>query len=79
MSLAISPDLEQFVVAEITSGRFASREAVIAHALRLLQRDRAEAVQGICAGLDDAAAGRLQPLEEAFNELRGELNIARHE
>jgi predicted transcriptional regulator len=34
-----------------------------------------EAVAGIQAGLVDAAEGRLQPLEEAFADLRRELGI----
>jgi putative addiction module CopG family antidote len=77
MSTAISPDLEQFVATEISSGRFSSRDAVIAHALRLLQRDREEAIAGIRAGLDDVAAGRVQSLESAFAELRAELNVSK--
>ncbi|HEX7448174.1 MAG TPA: hypothetical protein VF306_11545 [Pirellulales bacterium] len=43
----ISPDLEQFVPQEISSGRFANRDAVIEHALRFLQQDREEAIAGI--------------------------------
>lgn len=62
MSTHISHDLERFVQQEIASGRFPDREALIAHALRLLQRDREDAVDGIRAGLDDVAAGRGEPL-----------------
>ncbi len=76
MAEAISPELEEFIRREIESGRFPNREAVLAHALRLLQRDREEAVAGIKAGLDDASAGRVQPLDEAFSELRRDLDIA---
>lgn len=70
---AISPELEQFVAQEIASGRYASRDAVIAHGLALLRCDREEAVAGIEAGLADVAAGRVQPLDEAFDELRREF------
>lgn len=71
----ISPELEQFVEGEIASGRFGSREAVIAHALRLLQRDREEALEGIRLGLADVAAGRVQALGDAFDDLRRELHV----
>ena len=58
MAETISPELEQFVQWEIETGRFPNREAVIEHALRLLH----------------VSAGRLQPLDEAFSELRRELD-----
>ena len=76
MAEAISPELEEFVRREIESGRFPNREAVLAHALRLFQRDREEAVAGIKAGLEDVSARRVQPLDEAFVELRRESDIA---
>ncbi len=58
----ISPDLEQFVRQEVESGRFPDRDAVIAHALALLRRDREEVVAGNEADLADVAAGRVQSL-----------------
>lgn len=72
---AISSDLEEFVQQEVASGRFADRDAVISHALELLRRDREEAVVGIEAGLADIAAGRVQPLHAAFDELRREQHL----
>ena len=72
---ALAADLEQFVEQEVTSGRFPNRESVVAHALRLLQRDREEAVIGIRLGLQDVAAGRVQPLGDAFADLCRELNL----
>jgi len=42
----------------------------------LLLRDREEAIEGIKAGLADVAAGRTQPLDQAFDELRSELGIS---
>jgi putative addiction module CopG family antidote len=74
---ALAADLEQFVQQEITSGRFPNRESVVAHALRLLQRDREEAVRGIRLGLQDVAAGRVQPLGDAFADLRRDLDLPR--
>lgn len=73
----LAGDLEQFVQQEISSGRFPNRESVVAHALRLLQRDRDEAVVGIRLGLDDVAAGRVQPLGDAMADLRHELELPR--
>lgn len=71
-----SSDLKEFVDREIASGNFANQEAVVEHALRLMQRDREEAVRGIEAGLEDVAAGRVQPLDEAIDDLRDEFGIS---
>lgn len=71
---ALAADLEQFVQEEITRGRFADRESVVAHVLRLLQRKREEAIHGIRLGLQDVAGGRVQPLGDAFADLRREVN-----
>ena len=73
----LSPDIEEFVASEIASGNFPSQEAVIEHALRMMQREREEAVIGIKAGLEDVAAGRVQPLDEAFDELRKEFGVSK--
>jgi len=72
---ALAANLEQFVQQEIASGRFPNRDSVVAHALRLLQREREEAVTGIRVGLEDVAAGRVQSLGDAFADLRRELNV----
>lgn len=72
---ALAANLEQFVQQEIASGRFPNRDSVVAHALRLLQREREEAVTGIRVGLADVAAGRVQSLGDAFADLRRELNV----
>jgi Arc/MetJ-type ribon-helix-helix transcriptional regulator len=72
---ALAADLEQFVQEEITRGRFPNRESVVAHALRLLQREREEAIHGIRLGLEDVAAGRVQSLGDAFADLRREVHV----
>lgn len=69
--MTFSPDLEAFVREEVNSGRFRDADAVVVHALQLLKRERDEAIAGINEGLADVAAGRVQPLSEAFDELRG--------
>ncbi len=76
MAIEINAELEQFVEQEVTQGRFSDSAAVVEHALRLLLRDREEAIEGIKAGLADVAAGRTQPLDQAFDELRTELGIS---
>ena len=73
----LSPDIKEFVDSEIANGNFSDQEAVVEYALRLMQRDREEAVRGIEAGLEDVAAGRVEPLEEAFDDLRNEFGIAK--
>jgi len=66
-------ELESFVRQEVESGHFSSRQALLSHAVRLLQRDREEAVAGILLGLKDADAGCIQPLREAVSDLRREV------
>jgi len=75
MAIEMSPELEKFVEQEVTSGHFESPSSVIEHALRLMQRDREEAINGIKAGLADVQAGRTQPLDEAFADLRREFGV----
>ena len=75
MLLNISPQLEQFVKREVANGNFPDEEAVIEYALGLMLRDQEEAVLGIRAGLNDVEAGRTQPLDEAFRDLRREFGI----
>ena len=79
MPQTLPEDVEQFVRDELASGRYASTQQLLIEGLRLLQRDRAEAVEGIQSGLDDMEAGRFQPLDEAFDDLRGELGIPARE
>jgi putative addiction module CopG family antidote len=77
MQETLSPELQHFVEQEVASGRYTSREAVISHALRLLQRDREEALDGVRLGLADIAAGRVQSLRDAFANLRTELGVSK--
>jgi predicted transcriptional regulator len=42
---------------------------------RRLRSEREETLEGIREGLADAAAGRTQPLAEAFADLRREFNL----
>ena len=76
MVIEINAEWEKFIEQEVTQGRFSDSAAVVEHALRLLLRDREEAIEGIKAGLADVAAGRTQLLGQAFDELRSELRIS---
>lgn len=82
MTTHLPSDLEQFVKAKVKSGRFASSDEAITEAVRLLrQREEAEearVLEGISQGLEDMRAGRTQPLEEAFADIRRDLNVPRH-
>ncbi len=68
-------DLQQFVNYELASGHFRTMRELLLEGIRLLQRERDDAVKGIQAGLDDIQAGRFQPLEGAFADLRRELGV----
>ena len=72
MSIEIPADLETFVQQELAAGRYKSEQELVSEALRMLQRDRADAIAGIREGLQDAMEGRVQPLREAFAEIRNE-------
>ena len=56
----------------VRSGRYPSRDAVLADAVRALQKrevDRAALLAEIQIGVDDIAAGRIHDLDEVFEEL----------
>ncbi len=75
MSIEIPADLQAFMHQQLHLGNFATEQEVITEGLRMLKAERDETVAGIQAGLADAAAGRMQPLREAFADLRRDLGI----
>ena len=79
MSAQLPADLEQFVQAQVRSGRFTSSDEAITEAVRLLrQQEEAEEArvrEGIRQSLEDMRAGRTQPLAEAFADIRRDLNM----
>ena len=76
MSDVLPKDLQQFVDHELAAGRYESTDALVIAGLRLLQRDRQEAVEGIREGLAEMDRGEGIPLDEAFDEIRrGGLDI----
>jgi len=75
MQIEIPSQLEAFVEQEFATGRYASREEVVVQALCWLREERQQAVYGIQQGLGDWAAGRTQPLAEAFADIRKEFGV----
>jgi putative addiction module CopG family antidote len=79
MNTQLPADLEQFVQAQVRSGRFASTDEAITAAVRLLRRqeeaEEARVLEGVRQGLEDMRAGRGRPAEEVFAEIRRELNL----
>jgi len=73
MNVDIPPELKSFLDEELKSGR--TPHAVIAEALRLLKRDREEAIAGIKDGLESLERGEGIPLDEAFHKIRAEFDI----
>lgn len=75
MQIDLPPDLEPFVDQEFATGRYATREEVVLQAVRWLRQERQEAVLGIQQGLADVSAGRIQPIREAFADIRSEFRV----
>jgi putative addiction module CopG family antidote len=75
MQIELPSELEPFVDQEFATGRYATRQEVVVQALRWLREERQAAALGIKQGLDDAAAGRTQPIAEAFAEIRKEFGV----
>ena len=75
MTVEIPADLQQFVSEQLQLGCFQSEQQLVTEALQLLKAERDESVQGIRQGLADAAAGRTQPLADAFADLRREFKV----
>ena len=76
MQIELPAELEPFVEQEFATGRYATREEVVVQAIFWLREERRKAVSGIKQGLDDVAAGRTQPLAEAFADIRKEFGVA---
>ena len=75
MPIEIPSDLQPFVAQQLRLGLYQSEQQLVDDAVRLLKAERDEAVDGICLGLSDAAAGRIQPLADAFQDLRQEFQL----
>ncbi len=80
MTAHLPADLEQFVRAQVRSGRFTSSDEALAAAVRLLRQqeeaEEARTVEGIRQGLEDMRDGRGRPAEEVFADIRREFNLS---
>jgi antitoxin ParD1/3/4 len=80
--MAISADLgnhlEDYVTELVTKGRYNSKSEVLREGVRLVQEreKKLEALDAALArGLEDVKAGRVMPLDEAFDRLRQKLDL----
>jgi antitoxin ParD1/3/4 len=80
MTIDLPEHREQFVRDLVRRGRYASEAEVIEQAVRLLQEreaaEQARVLEGIRQGLEDMRAGRGQPADQVFAEIRREFNLA---
>jgi putative addiction module CopG family antidote len=75
MPQTLPRDLQDFVDRELATGRYRSTEEIVVAGLRLLQRDRQEALEGIREGLAQSERGEGIPLDEAFDQVRARHNV----
>jgi Arc/MetJ-type ribon-helix-helix transcriptional regulator len=75
MTIEIPADLQPFVRQQLELGCFSNEQQLVTEALQLLKAEREQSIEGVKQGLADAAAGRTQPLADAFADLRREFNI----
>jgi predicted transcriptional regulator len=75
MTIEIPAELQPFVREQLLLGCFTSEQQLVAEALQLLKSEREQSFEGVRLGLADAAAGRVQPLAEAFADLRREFKL----
>jgi len=80
--MAISADLgeplEEFVNQLVKSGRYNSKSEVLREGVRLIQEREMKLAAldaAIARGIADAEAGRVIPIDEAFERLRARLNL----
>lgn len=81
--MAISADLgqtlEDYVSQLVKTGRYNSKSEVLREGIRLVQEreKKLEALDAaITRGIADAEAGRVVPIDEAFERLRTKLNLS---
>jgi antitoxin ParD1/3/4 len=79
MPRTLPQDVQDFVDHELASGRYRSTEDIVVAGLRLLQRDRQEALQGIEEGLAEIERGEGTPLDEAFRQIRERHDVSSDE
>jgi antitoxin ParD1/3/4 len=83
MTLTLTPELENFVRAEVKRGAFATSSEYVRDLVRERYRreqDKTEKLKRLDAaltkGIADAENGRTMPLDTAFKRLRDELGLS---
>lgn len=81
MSLTLTAELEQFVKEEVRKGAYASSSEYVRDLVReryLQEKDKADKWaaldRALDKGIEDAEAGRVMDVEDAFRWLRQELS-----
>ncbi len=84
MTLSFTPEIEQFIHSQISSGRYATIEEIILAALKLLQNQEAlyqgrfeELRQEVLVGVEEADRGELIDQETVFSQLQARLEQRR--
>jgi len=75
-SYTLGKHFEDFVQAQLASGRYGNASEVLRDALRLMEdreRKLASLDASIARGLADIEAGRVHDADDVFNELEAEL------
>jgi antitoxin ParD1/3/4 len=82
MTLTLTKELEQFVRDEVRRGAFASSSEYVRDLVReryMQERDRAAKLKALddalAKGIADAEAGRVVPVDKAFQQLRDRLGF----
>lgn len=68
--------LERYVSDLVDSGRYRSRNEVLREGMKLFKERETRLAQldaALARGIADADAGRVTPIDEAFDEIRAEL------
>lgn len=69
MTIDLPADIAEYLHEQVATGQYASPEDVLRDAVKSLRRHRVE-VAAIQEGLDDMAAGRYRPIEDADAAIR---------
>ncbi len=78
----LGKDLEDYIDGLVKSGRYETRDDVLKEGLRVLElreRRKRELDEALDRGLADAAAGRVQPIEDVAARLKAKYQAMRKE
>jgi antitoxin ParD1/3/4 len=72
MSIALPPEIEQFVAHEVASGAYASADDVIVAAVQLLKQHQVDRAR-LKADIADGLEGEGIPAQQVFAQLRAQF------